>query len=311
MRMLRPEYLRWGLVLPVLAAAWAAHAYYRRAPRGNDILVFLASLTAVGALLAALVRPQVLLAQRIPEVERQDLVVLLDRSASMHATDIEPSRLERATREIRTLLREKPDGIDRVGLVGFADAALILSYLTRDADSLVFYLDWIDRERQTLLGTDIGAALASAREVVRKDSRPSNKVFLLVSDGEDYGATLTRELATLRETGQRVHCVGVGGEAPQPVPLLDAAGPARVLRDESGEVVTTTFSETTLRQVAAVTGGRYVRSRSGRELAEAIADLVRGERRIVGWRTANEYHDLYPAALAVAAVAAALLWVRL
>jgi Ca-activated chloride channel family protein len=311
MRMLRPEYLRWALVLPVLAAAWAAHAYYRRAPRASDILVFVASLTAGGALLAALVRPQVLLAQRIPEVERQDLVVLLDRSASMHATDIEPSRLERATLELRTLLREKPDGIDRVGLVGFADAALILSYLTRDADSLLFYLDWIDRERQTLLGTDIGAALASGREVVRKDTRPSNKVFLLVSDGEDYGATLARELATFREAGLRVHCVGVGGEAPQPVPLLDAAGPARVLRDESGAVVTTTFSETTLRQVATATGGRFVRSRSGRELAAAIAHLVRGERRIVGWRTASEYHDLYPAALAVAAVAAALLWVRL
>ncbi len=274
-------------------------------------MVVVAGLIGAGALLLALLRPQVLQARRVPEIERQDLVILLDRSASMHADDIEPSRLGRATLEIRTLLRERPDGIDRVGLVSFADAALILSYLTRDADSLAFYLDWIDRERQTLLGTDVGAALASGRDVAQKDKGASRKLFLLVSDGEDYGATLARELATFREAGYRVHCVGVGGDAPVPVPLLDAGGPARVLRDERGQVVRTTFSETTLRQVAAATGGRYVRSRSGHELATAIADIVSGERRVIGWRTANEYRDLYPAALAVAASALALLWLRL
>lgn len=329
MRLLRPEYLRWWFVLPVLAAAWAAHLYYRGATRGagrsgsrgipgpprhgfaGDTVVLVASLVAASALLLALLRPQVLLAQRVPEVERQDLVILLDRSASMHADDIVPSRLGRATLEIRTLLRAKPPGIDRVGLVSFADAALILSYLTRDADSLAFYLDWIDRERQTLLGTDVGAALASGREIVEKDARSSRKIFLLVSDGEDYGAKLGKELATFREAGLRVHCVGVGGDAAVPVPVLAAGGRAQVLRDDLGEIVRTTFSESTLRQVAAVTGGRYVRSRSGRELAAAIADIVGAERRIVAWRTANEYRDIYPVALAVAVGAVALLWMRL
>ena len=43
----------------------------------------------------------------------------------------------------------------------------------------------------------------------------------------------------------------------------------------------TRFSEGTLRQIAEFTGGRYVRSSSGRELAGAIADIVKGERKLL------------------------------
>ena len=71
------------------------------------------------------------------------------------------------------------------------------------------------------------------------------------------------------------------------------------------------MASTTLRQIAATTGGRYVRSTTGRELARAIADIVKGERTLVGWRTSTEYHDLYPAGLAVAGVAGAALWLLL
>src|SRR5581483_10473237 len=173
---------------------------------------------------------QAVLAQRVPELERQDLVIMLDRSASMRAPDVKPSRFSRATVEIRNFLREKPEGIDRVGLVGFADASLILSYLTKAVDTIAFYLDWIDRDPQTLLGTDIGAALKSAMEVARKDDRPSRKVFLLVSDGEDYGQELNNQLNRFRTEGYRVHCIGIGGDQPVTVPVLQADGKEVPLR---------------------------------------------------------------------------------
>jgi hypothetical protein len=51
-----------------------------------------------------------------------------------------------------------------------------------------------------------------------------------------------------------------------------------------------------------------VRSTSGTELARAIADVVKGDRRLLGWRSATEYRDVYPVALAIAAAAAAALW---
>ena len=83
------------------------------------------------------------------------------------------------------------------------------------------------------------------------------------------------------------------------------------LRDDTGRPVLTRFSEGTLRDIAAATGGEYVRSATGEELRRAIAGMAAGERRVVGWRSSTEPRELYPACLAVAALAAAALWVLL
>ena len=329
MRFLAFEFIRWWQVLPVVVACWAARYSYVRvvrrqmavAPRFGrlshrstglrELAVLALTLVGAGALVFALLRPQVLLAQRIPELERQDLIVLLDRSASMRAHDIKPSRFSRATLEIRNFLRNKPDGIDRVGLVGFADASLILSYLTTDLDTVSFYLDWIDGDPQTLLGTDIGAALKSGMEIARKDDRKTRKVFLLVSDGEDYGEELNKQLNVITAQGFHVHTIGIGTDQDVPVPIMGPDGKEILLKDDQGVVVKTKFSESTLRQIATVTGGRYMRSTTGTELAAGIAAAVNSERRIVGWRTTTEYRDLYPAGLAVAVTAVAVLWLLL
>ncbi len=340
MRFLRPDLLRWWLVIPVLIASGGLHWRLTRAFRRSAAIdarfaplsrrttwrraaaVAGGSVLAAAAIVFALMRPQVLLAHRVPDYERQDLIIVLDRSVSMHARDILPSRFSRATVELRNLLRRKPEGIDRIGLVGFADGSLVLSYLTGDVESVLFYLDWLDGESSALFGTNIGAALTSAIDVAKKDDRPTRKRFLLVSDGEDYGTGLKAALDTFRAEGYRVDCIGIGSEQAVPIPLTASGdesstgsasprpasrGEDAYLKDDAGRRVTTTFEEATLVRVAAATGGRYVRSATGTELARALGEVVNGDRKIVGWRSATEYRDLYPAALAVAAVAAAVL----
>jgi len=315
----------WLMVVPLLVACWFIQYGYLRAVRRRAALLprfarlsrrssplrraaALGAIVCAGAALVfALARPQALLASRTPEYERQDLVVILDRSASMRAHDIAPSRFTRATLEVRNFLTHKPEAIDRVALVGFADASLVLSYLTSDMNALFFYLDWIDGDPTTLLGTNIGAALTSAREVARKDNRPTRKIFLIVSDGEDYGADLENALATFSAEGLRVHCIGIGSDREVPVPV-QTDGRETLLKDDDGRLVKTRFSETTLRRIAAITGGRYARSSTGTELAGAIDDIVKGERKLVGWKTSTDYRDLYRASLAVAVVAGAALW---
>ena len=329
MRFLRPDMARWFLALPVVVACWLAHDRYirafrrrvpapprfawlsRRAGTRRRMAVLTTAVCAVAALAFALVRPQLLLAQRVPEYERQDLVVMLDRSASMRAHDIVPSRFTRATLEIRNFLKNKPEAVGRVGLVGFADASLVLSYLTSDVGSLFFYLDYIDGDPHALFGTNIGAALTSALEVARKDDRPTRKIFLLVSDGEDYGSDLNKALATFRADGLRVHTIGIGSDEPVAIPLLNPDGRETFLKDDNGRLVKTRFSETTLKQIAAFTGGRYFRSSTGTELASAIDEIVKGERTLLGWKTTNDYRELYPASLAAAAIAGAALWLLL
>ena len=329
MRFLRPDMAPWWLVVPVLVACWFVHDRYLRAARRRAAFLprfarlsrrrsafrraaaLAAAVCAGAALVFALARPQALLASRTPDYERQDLVIVLDRSASMRAHDIPPSRFTRATLEIRNFLKHKPEAIDRVALVGFADASLVLSYLTSDVNNLFFYLDWIDGDPTTLLGTNIGAALNSAREVAQKDNRPTRKLFLVVSDGEDYGDDLRKALTTFRTEGRHVHCIGIGSDQQVPIPLVDADGRESFLKDDSGRLVKTQFSETTLRQIAEATGGRYVRSSTGAELAGEIQDIVRGERKLLGWKTSTDYRDLYHASLVTAVVAGAILWLLL
>jgi len=315
----------------MLVASWAihwhaTHAFRRRTPMAarfaalsrrstwrRDAGVLSAAIVTAAALVFALMRPQVLLARRVAEYERQDLIVMLDRSVSMRARDVTPSRFSRATLELRNFLREKPEGIDRIGLVGFADSAVVLSYLTGDVESVLFYLDWLDedpRESSVMFGTNLGAALKSARDVARKDDRPSRKLFLIVSDGEDYGTELRDALDTFRAEGLRVDCIGIGSDAAVPIPL-PTEGEDTFLRDDAGRRVTTTFEEATLRRVSATTGGRFVRSTSGTELARALTDVAKGQRKQIGWRTSTEYRDLYGVGLAVAAVAGAALWLLL
>jgi Mg-chelatase subunit ChlD len=352
MRFLRPDLLSWWIVVPALVASWGVHARLVRASRrsvvrqpveasrfdraqGNpeavegslsrrstwrrDAAVLAASVSAAAAIVFALMRPQVLLAARVPDYERQDLIVMLDRSVSMHARDIRPSRFARASLELRNLVRQKPEGIDRIGLVGFAESSVVLSYLTADVESVLFYLDWLDEESSVLFGTNIGAALKSAMDVAKKDGRPSRKRFLLVSDGEDHGTELDAALDAFRAEGHRVDCIGIGSDQPVPIPLWlagesreprsgEPGEPIQYLLNDAGGRVTTKFEEATLVRVATTTGGRYVRSTTGSELARAIPDLVKGDRRIVGWRTSTEYRDLYPLAVAVAIVATLALY---
>ncbi|HTM23896.1 MAG TPA: VWA domain-containing protein [Vicinamibacterales bacterium] len=327
MRVLRPEFAPWWQILPVLLAFCMARLLYlyrqrvrapiaprflrlsRRATWKRGAATTALALIAGGALVAALVRPQARLTTRVPQYEREDLVIMLDRSASMRAHDVMPSRFARATDEIRDFIRNKPEYIDRVGLVGFAGSAVILSYLTRDLDTVAFYLDWIEQDPQTLLGTDIGAALKNALEVARKDDRPTRKIFVLLSDGEDYGDQLTRQVAIFRQQGHHINSIGIGSDGEVAVPVILPDGRETPLRDESGRVVRTRFEEATLRRVAVATGGRYVRSRAAGDLTRALREIEQGERKLLGWSTTTDYRDVYPEALLVAAAAIAALWI--
>src|SRR5580765_1663301 len=116
MRLLRPDLAPWGLVVPLIFACWVVHRQIRlafarrfaglsrRSSPARDLALLAAGVLAAAATVFALVRPQARLTRRIPEYERQDLIIMLDRSASMKARDVAPSRFARATLEIRNFL---------------------------------------------------------------------------------------------------------------------------------------------------------------------------------------------------------------
>lgn len=324
MQFLRPEVAVWFLALPALVCAWALHARARnRFTRSlvparlrsasrlttwrRDAAILLCAVLAFGGTIVALMRPQMLVETQRPEYAHEDLVIVLDHSASMGARDVPPSRFGRAVQEIKTFLAHKPDIIDRVGLVEFSGTSLILSHLTRDVDSLSFYLDWINESPEVRFGTDLAAALATGRELVRKDDRPTTKVFLVVSDGADQSTELAKELTALRGERTRVYAIGIGANRDAVVPVLDEEGAETLLQDNEGRPLIAGFNESTLREVALRTGGRYVRSATGAELSLALQDLVVRERPLLAMKTTTEYRDVYRESLVVSAAAAGLL----
>ena len=322
MRFLQPEMAAWLLATPVVLACWILHFTYkrrhqRRARQGvpdgrpgrsrrttawHDVFTLVLALLTVICLAAAMMRPQIKWERRTPTFEHQDLVLILDRSVSMRAQDVPPSRFARAVEEIQLFLRRKPDVINRVALIGFAAASVVLSYPTDDLGSLFFYLDWVRDDPTPLYGTDIGAALGSALAVVQRDPQRLRPVFVVVSDGDDHGRELPGAIKALATAGIRVHCIGIGSASDVPIPLKATNGRQEFLRDGFGRVQTTRFAESTLRGLAAATGGRYYRSVTGGELRTALDSIAMEERRQIGTTTRVEYRDLY-SLLLIAAVA--------
>lgn len=331
---LRPDLAIWLLLLPLVFVFWLIHlkakarfrlqagfgisieTLSRLSTSKRDYAVLAAALLATVAVVLAVMRPQIFMDRLLPEYERQDLVLVLDRSASMYARDVPPSRFVRAIEEIKSFLAEKPAEIDRVSLVGFAGTAITLSYLTRDLDTLFFFLDWIEEDTRVYFGTDLTRALTNALELVNKDEKlnqsdaPSRKIFLVLSDGDDQSEKLTGLLNQLQQEQIRVHSIGIGSDTAVPIPVVQEDGMTEYLQDEEGAQLTTQFNESTLRMVADMTGGRFFRSTTGHELADFIAQIVRQEKRQTGWKRSEEYMELYVPLLLLAGMASFLLLVK-
>jgi Ca-activated chloride channel family protein len=324
MRFLHPELATWLLALPLAVLWWTFRRHTRlgflsdaalgaRARSASRLSTTRTDLVALGlavvtllSLVLAAMRPQLVHEWRLPDFDRRDLLLVLDRSVSMRASDVRPTRFARAIQEIKAFLEEKPAEIDRVALVGFSNAAIAISHFTRNVDSLFFYLDWLAEDTRPNFGTDIGSALLTAHDVITRDGLATSKVVLVISDGEDEGDALESAVNALRTVGVPIYAVGVGGPRPVDVPV-----PADDGEGDAGWSLKATFQETSLRNLAAKGGGRYYRSETGQELLEAMRDLAARERRQIGWTTRTEYRDLHPYVLSVAALAACALLITL
>lgn len=325
MRFVHPDAALWFLALPAAWALCLLHRWLRERTRRrsgfgpglerlssvaglrHDATVLMLVTIAVVALVVAAMRPQLVL--RAPEYESRDLLLVLDRSASMQAEDVRPSRARRASLEIRNFIETKPETIGRIGLIGFAGSSLTVSQQTRDPGVLLFYLDWIDEDRTPLFGTNLRAALDNALEVIRKDERKRPTLVVVVSDGDDSGTGLQATVAKFTAQRIPVYTIGIGSTADVPIPALDGdAGP--FLLDERGQPLSTRLNEETLQAIAEATGGHYFRSTSGGELKAALDDIANRERRVVGWRPVQS-RDVYPWSLAFGAAALAALLVVL
>ncbi|MER3500553.1 MAG: hypothetical protein IMHGJWDQ_000488 [Candidatus Fervidibacter sp.] len=209
---------------------------------------------AVFALLAALARPQLVGWEKV-RTEGIDIILLLDISGSMTATDFVPNRMEAAKGVIRQfveLLRQKRGG-DRIGLVVFAAESYTQCPLTDDYDFFLEVLEQVQNAREGVMqdGTAIGDGLTVALRRLQ-GSPAKSKVIILLSDGvNNAGQVQPRDAAQIAAAmGVRVYTIGIGtatGTLRWQDPLTGSPQMGRVAG----------FDEPLLREIAQRTDGAY------------------------------------------------------
>ncbi|MGD9897041.1 MAG: VWA domain-containing protein [Candidatus Methylacidiphilaceae bacterium] len=181
-----------------------------------------------------------------------DVILALDLSRSMTASDLPPSRLDRAKLLIRTFLQEATG--ERIGLLVFSNSAQLAVPLTTDYGAIEELLDELTPASLPEAGTSFTALLDEACEAFSQ-SDASHRVLLILSDGEDHGGGWTERLPRLARIGVRIYAIGLGTERGGLIP--DPRG--GVLKAEGGHPVLSRLQPEALRSLAAATRGRYFR----------------------------------------------------
>jgi Ca-activated chloride channel family protein len=241
-----------------------------------------AALQAAGLSLFALALAQPQCGSRTELARRRgiDLVVALDASKSMLARDVPPDRLTRAKLELNALLDSLKG--DRVAIVAFAGDAYVQCPLTSDYAAAKLFLRAIDPEQMQQAGTNIGAALQLAQNVLEgADRGAKDRVVVLLSDGEDLSGEEMEAAESLRAAGIKVYAVGIGSDAGEPIPELNKAGEVvGYKKDAAGNTVLTRLDRAGLEAVAQLTGGEFFyqpRSVAVPEVAARIDRLQKSE----------------------------------
>lgn len=183
-----------------------------------------------------------------------DVVLALDVSKSMLATDLEPNRLERARQLIGKLMNAMPD--DRIGLVVFAGRAYLQMPLTTDYGAAALYVSAAGPDAIPLQGTVISEALRQSANAFNTTERRF-KTVVLISDGEDHDPEAVNTAKELASQGMMINTVGIGSTEgayiPDPLTGANKKDPA------TGADVISKLNEDILQQIAANTNGIYVR----------------------------------------------------
>jgi|GEM_PF-2863294 len=218
-------------------------------------------LVALALLIVALSGPSWGSIERPLKKQGIDVVMALDVSRSMTATDIAPSRLERSIFELQKLLQHL-DG-DRVGLVLFAGNAIERVPLTLDLDALSQLINQAQSDFTLVTpGTDLDDAISKSLALLNVEDSAETQSVVIISDGEDIRGVNIESIQQAKIANVVVHTVAVGTELGGLIP-----------NDVSG-VGATKADEEKLRDIAEMTGGTFFYAQ---DIESIVYELHEGE----------------------------------
>jgi Ca-activated chloride channel family protein len=198
-----------------------------------------------------------------------DIILAMDVSGSMMATDFTPNRLEVAKKVAKNFIDDRKG--DRIGLVAYSEEAYTACPATLDYEVLKKQIDEVN---PNLMGkmTAIGIGLGTAVSRLRNDSLPS-KVIILLTDGTNNAGEIDPLTAAnlAKAKNIRVYTIGVGSKGTATIPEQTPFG-----------VVNRAFQvdidEKTLGEIADITGGQYFRATDEKSLLQIYKEIDKMEK---------------------------------
>ena len=224
----------------------------------------------------ALARPQIGSRLEKSDTTGIEVMMVLDVSNSMLATDVAPSRIENAKMMLSKLIDQMPD--NKVGLIVFSGDAVVQLPMTADNVSAKMFLSTITTKSVANPGTAVGTALDLAIKSFGEENKDIGRSIILLTDGENHEDDAVAAAKLAREKGIMVNVVGFGSPQGSPIPVQ---GTMSFWKDKEGNVVVSKLNEQMCQQIAQAGDGVYVRADNSnialRTISKQLTQLQQGE----------------------------------
>ena len=269
--------IRFSSLAPFANAKKTYKHYLRHLP-------FVLHMLALTALIVALARPQKSDSWSNKTIEGIDIVMSLDISSSMLAEDLKPNRLDAAKQVATEFIAQRPN--DNIGMVVFAGESFTQCPLTINHSELINLFKGVACG-MIEDGTAIGSGLATAINRI-KDSKAKSKVIILLTDGSNNRGQVAPVTAgeIAKTFGIRVYTIGVGTRGKAPYPFQTPYG----IQYQDVEV---DIDETTLQQIADITGGTYFRATNTAALQDIYKEIDQLEKSKIQVNEYSQKEELY------------------
>jgi Ca-activated chloride channel family protein len=309
--------LRYASLSMVKEALGAGQTLRRHIPP----LLFLVALTTM---ILAIARPAAVVT--LP-TQHRTIILAMDVSGSMRATDVQPTRLAASQAAAKAFVADQPSNV-RIGVVSFAGTAAVVQMPTQNRDDIVAAIDRFQLQRATAIGSGIIVSLATLfpdagidvssllygrntrRGLPLDQSNNSEKptfkpvppgsyssaAIILLTDGQRTTGPDSLEAAKMAaDRGVRIFTVGFGTKGGETIGF-------------EGWSMRVRLDEETLKAIASVTRGEYFYAGTANDLKKVYESL---NARFLLEKKDMEISALFAAAAAVTALVSgvlSLLW---
>ncbi len=234
----------------------------------RSYLTLILSFVAVSLCLTALAGP---VYKKLPQPvfrEQSALVILLDLSQSMNATDIKPSRIERAKLELLDILQQRRGG--QTALIVYAADAFTVTPLTDDNATIANLVPALETAMMPAQGSNLADALNNADALFKQAGITRGDVLIITDDIHQYE---NKAIENMADSGHRLSIFGIGTATGAPIPLENG-----FLQDNTGAIVIPKLDIPKLQRMALSGHGLYVSIAAGNNDTDTLTSLFQSSR---------------------------------